>query len=81
MGKGGLMRISVGGREVARGRIENTGLMGIGLNETMDTGRDTGATMSTDYKGMGVFEGDIRKITVDLGPFGTSQPPAKTAAK
>jgi len=82
LGKGGLLRISVGGQEVARGRVEHTGIMGIGLNETMDTGRDTGAPISTDdYKDLGVFSGEIRKITVDLGPFGTNQPPVKTAAK
>lgn len=62
-GRGGLMRISVGGREVARGRIERTILITAGIGETFDIGDDTGATV-IDYPGGRAFSGEIRKVEV-----------------
>jgi arylsulfatase len=41
-GKGGLMRISINGTEVAQGRIPRTLVTFHDLTETFDTGRDTG---------------------------------------
>ncbi len=62
-GRGGLMRISHNGREVARGRIERTILIPAGLGETFDIGDDTGATV-IDYPKGRVFDGAIRKVEV-----------------
>ena len=64
-GRGGLMRISVNGSEVARGRIERTFLIPAGLGETFDIGDDTGATV-VDYPNGHSFSGEIRKIEVFL---------------
>ena len=63
--RGGLMRISVNGNEVARGRIERTFLIPAGLGETFDIGDDTGATV-IDYPNGHSFNGEIRKIEVFL---------------
>lgn len=63
LGKGGLMRISVDGREIARGRIERTATITAGLGETLDIGRDTGNAV-VDYGGDSAFTGEIRRIEV-----------------
>ena len=64
--RGGLLRISVDGREVARGRVERTILVPAGLGETFDIGFDSGAPVSDAYRGDGRFTGEIRKVQVDL---------------
>ncbi len=69
MGRGGLMRVSVNGKEVARGRIDRTITITAGLGETFDIGRDTGAPVTDDYGHEGAFPGDIRKVEVDLQQF------------
>ena len=63
MASGGLMRIEVGGKEVARGRIERTILVPAGLGETFDIGDDSGATV-IDYPKGRHFDGEIRKVEV-----------------
>lgn len=62
-GKGGLMRISVNDKEVARGRIDRTILITAGLGETFDIGDDTGATV-LEYPGDRKFDGQISKVEV-----------------
>lgn len=66
IGRGGLMRVSVDGREVARGRIERTILVPAGLGESFDIGFDSGAPVTDAYQGEGRFNGEIRKVQVDL---------------
>lgn len=63
LGKGGLMKISVGDKEVARGRIEQTVLITAGLGETFDIGDDTGATVINYAQGR-AFDGAITKVEV-----------------
>ncbi|HKT78021.1 MAG TPA: arylsulfatase [Sphingobium sp.] len=65
LGRGGLMRISVNGQEVARGRIDRTILIPAGLGETFDIGDDSGATV-IDYPQGRAFDGAIRKVEVVL---------------
>lgn len=64
-GRGGLMRISIDGREVGRGRIERTILAIAGLGETYDVGRDTGAPV-LDYPIAPEFAGRIRRVEIVL---------------
>ena len=66
LGKGGLVRISVDGKEVARGRVEKAITVPAGLGETFDIGWDTGAPVSEDYTAQGRFPGDIAKVEVHL---------------
>jgi len=63
-GKGGLMRISVNGNEVAQGRIPRTLITFHDLTETFDTGRDTGTAPTDAYTDQGVFTGTLRKLEV-----------------
>lgn len=69
MYKGGNLRISVNGKEVASGRVERTIIVPISVGETFDIGLDTGVTVSKELKGEGVFDGRIDRVTVDLGRF------------
>lgn len=63
---GGIMRISVDDREIARGRIDRTILIAAGLGETFDIGVDTGVPVVDTYKNEGHFNGEIHKVQVDL---------------
>ena len=63
IGAGGTLVISVNGEEVGQGLIEHTAIITAGLGETLDTGRDTGATV-VDYPGSNAFTGEIRRIEV-----------------
>jgi arylsulfatase len=67
--KGGTVRISIAGKEVARGRVERTITVSAGLGESFDIGWDTGVPVSEDYPAQGRFAGDIQKVDVHLGPM------------
>ncbi|MBV9592438.1 MAG: arylsulfatase [Actinobacteria bacterium] len=70
LGKGGTMKISVNGLQVAEGRIERTILSSAGTNgESFDIGHDTGVPVTDDYAATGRFPGRIVKVQVDLAPI------------
>lgn len=62
-GEGGMLRILVGGQEVASGRIGRTAYVAAGLGETFDTGRDTGVLV-TEHAGGDAFNGVIERIEI-----------------
>lgn len=62
-GEGGALRILVGGRQVAQGRIGRTAYVAAGLGETFDTGRDTGVLV-TQHAGGDAFNGVIERIEI-----------------
>jgi hypothetical protein len=64
---GGTLSVSVDGKPVASGRVEHTIVHTAGNGETLDIGRDTGAPVTDDYPGQGVFPGEIARVTVGLG--------------
>ncbi len=61
------MHIAVDGKEVGQGHIDRTVNFVGGLGETFDVGSDTGAPVSDEYSGAGVFPGEIDSVTVHLG--------------
>lgn len=63
-GQGGVMRISIDGREVAQGRIEQTILRPVEMTDTFDIGLDRGTPVTADYQEQGRFAGQIHKLTV-----------------
>lgn len=65
VGKGGTMRISVNGEQVAGGRIERTVNMPE-FSETFDIGQDTGGPVVPAYEGRDRFSGAIKKVEVAL---------------
>ena len=65
-GKGGTMRISVNGQQVASGRIEHTINLLAERDDTFDIGFDAGTPVSDDYQNGGHFSGEIRKVIVTV---------------
>ena len=65
VGRGGLMRISIDGREVGQGRIERTIVRTVEMTDTFDIGFDGDTPVTDDYRNGGHFEGAIRKLTVE----------------
>jgi len=67
-GEGGTMTISVDGEQVEIGQIAKRPIRLAGSGETFDTGRDTNTPVSRDYELEGVFNGEIKKIQVNVKP-------------
>lgn len=67
-GEGGAMTISVDGEQVAKGQIDKRPIRLAGSGETLDTGRDTNVPVSRDYKHEGVFNGEIKKVQINVKP-------------
>jgi arylsulfatase len=80
-GKGGVMRISVNGAEVARGDIAMRPFTLAGGGETFDVGRDRNAPVSDDYQNEGVFTGEIKKVVVDVKPPADGSPAPRKPAE
>jgi arylsulfatase len=71
-GKGGTGTLSVDGKQVAQGRIENTIRARFSLDETMDIGEDTGSPVLEEYAAKMPFKftGKLDKFVIDLGKSG-----------
>jgi len=68
IGKGGTGTLSVDGKQVAQGRIENTIRARFSLDETMDFGEDTGTPVIDEYAAKMPFKftGKLDKFTIHL---------------
>lgn len=67
-GKGGLGKLSVNGRHMAQGRIEQTTPFIFSMDETADVGIDGATPVVEDYGVVdGRFSGKVVKVTVDIG--------------
>ena len=66
IGKGGTAAISVDGREVATGRIEEMVPVRISQEEGLDVGEDTGTPVNLSYDVPFRFTGTLGKVTIDL---------------
>jgi len=64
-GKGGIGTLYVNDRKVGEGRIEKTVAARFGI-DTFGVGVDTGAPVSNTYKPPFAFNGEIRKVDIDL---------------
>jgi arylsulfatase A-like enzyme len=67
MGKGGAMSLLVNGKPVGEGRVTETQGITLGLGGTLDVGLDTGSGVDEAYEPPFAFNGEIEKVTVDLG--------------
>ncbi len=67
-GKGGTGTITVNGKQVAQGRIEQTQGFFFSADEGTDVGCDLGTPVSDRYQVPFKFSGKIEKVTVDLKP-------------
>jgi arylsulfatase A-like enzyme len=66
IGKGGLVTLSVDGKEAASGRLSRTIPFRTSIDETLDIGEDTGTPVSEDYQVPFKFTGTLNKVVVDL---------------
>jgi arylsulfatase len=74
IGKGGLYTLSVNGRAVANGRVENTTPMLFSLEETTDVGMDGATPVVEDYGSeRGRLNGKVVKVTVDISDAGAQE--------
>jgi arylsulfatase len=71
-GKSGTGTLSVDGKEVAQGKIEQTVSTRFSLDETFDIGQDTGTPVVEDYvnKMPFKFAGVLKKVEIKLGKSG-----------
>ena len=69
IGKGGRGTLTVDGRKVAEGRIENTCPFRFSLDESFDVGQDTGSPVIDEYdsKMPFKFSGTLNKVEFKLG--------------
>jgi arylsulfatase len=69
IGKGGTGRLTVDGKQVAKGRIEHTIRARFSLDETMDFGEDTGTPVIEDYAAKMPFKftGRLNTFVIQLG--------------
>src|SRR5215510_6393414 len=66
MGKGGTMNISVDGKDVAKGRIEQTAPIVFSM-DTVDVGSDRGRPVARDYTSSVFTGGSLGTVLVTLG--------------
>jgi arylsulfatase len=66
IGKGGLLTLSVDGKEAASSRLSRTIPFRVSADETLDIGEDTGTPVSEDYRVPFKFTGTLNKVVVDL---------------
>jgi arylsulfatase len=78
-GAGGDLAIFLGDKQIGEGHIARTIGATAGIGETFDVGRDTGSPVTDAYQNEGVFEGQIDKLEVTLGPRGNGPAPRRTA--
>ena len=68
LGKGGTVTLYCDGKEVGKGRVEQTHGITISLDETADIGYESGTTVSPDYTAhTSKFNGKINWVKIDLG--------------
>jgi arylsulfatase len=68
MGKGGTVTLYCDGKEVGKGRVEQTQGFIFSADETTDVGYESGTTVSLDYTAQtSRFNGKINWVQIDLG--------------
>lgn len=67
LGKGGEIKLKVGGKRVAGGRIERSVPIQFAIFEGLDIGMDTGSAVDWTYALPFKFTGRIDQVTVELG--------------
>lgn len=66
-GKSGTITLSVDGRTVGSGKVQQTTLFRYSLSENQDIGKDTGTPVVYDYQEPFVFQGQLDEVVVELG--------------
>ena len=72
VGKGGTGTLSVNGKNVATGRIDQTQCCGFSADEGVDVGADEGTPVTEAYKVPFKFSGTINQVTIELQEMKTA---------
>jgi arylsulfatase A-like enzyme len=65
-GKGGTITLSVDGKTVGTGKVDQTTPFKYSLSENQDIGSDTGSPVVYDYQSPFAFQGQLDEVTVEL---------------
>ncbi|HZI26761.1 MAG TPA: hypothetical protein VFD64_01325 [Gemmatimonadaceae bacterium] len=65
-GKGGTGTLSINGKKVGEGRLEQTVPVMFSTDDTFDVGEDWGTPVSPDYELPAKFTGDLKKVTIEV---------------
>jgi len=65
-GKGASVTLTVDGKTVAKGRLEQTVPVSFGASEGLDVGSDRGTPVSEEYESPFPYLGQVHKIVIDL---------------
>ena len=73
-GAGGVGRLHVDGKQVARGEIPRTMAFDYSIDETFDIGCDKGSPVTDEYEALAAFTGTIVEVTMDLDSEAAFEP-------
>jgi arylsulfatase len=81
LAKGGLVALSVNGKKVGQGRLEQTQPMIFSLDDAADVGMDEGTPVIEDYQPRDTkFTGTIKKVVVEVKAMGQGEKAAADTA-
>ena len=82
MGKGGTVTLYCDGKEVGKGRVDQTQGFVFSADETTDIGYESGTTVSPDYTAhTSRFNGKIHWVQIDLGKDAAGRRPLHLAGR
>jgi hypothetical protein len=67
LGKGGTVRLFLGGEQIGEGAVGATAAMIFSADDTCDVGREDGALVAEDYPVPNAFTGEINWVEIDVG--------------
>ena len=67
LGKGGTVRLYVGGEQVGEGTVAATAAMIFSADDTCDVGKEGGALVADDYPVPNDFTGEVEWVEIDVG--------------
>ena len=65
LAKGGNVKLFIDGKDVGKGRVEQTEPLVFSADETLDIGMETGSPVTADYKSR-KFSGDVNWVEIDV---------------
>jgi len=65
LAKGGNVKLFIDGKDVGKGRVEQTEPLVFSADETLDIGTETGSPVTADYKSR-KFSGDVNWVEIDV---------------
>jgi arylsulfatase A-like enzyme len=67
LGKGGMVTLSIDGKKVGEGRVDQTEPFIFSADETCDVGNEFGSPVTYDYPTCKKFSGEVNWVEIDVG--------------